>query len=165
MNSYDYKSVNYLGRVVKEHIVIASIVLGRPLPSGVIVHHVNGDGRDNRHSNLVICQDQKYHKLLHYRQRLMARGVNPDTHFICGRCDGTFALSDDTAHIGRGTPCRACRGAMKAAQRKRNADTRRAAISRRNQRVALRIKTDPEYAARHKAIVLASLKRRQLKET
>jgi DNA-directed RNA polymerase sigma subunit (sigma70/sigma32) len=31
------------------------------------VHHVNGDRSDNRPANLVICEDQSYHQLLHQR--------------------------------------------------------------------------------------------------
>ena len=52
-----------------EHLVIAEAVLGRPLPDGAVIHHANADGSDNRKSNLVICQDQAYHMLLHKRMR------------------------------------------------------------------------------------------------
>lgn len=52
-----------------EHIVIAESVIGRTLPVGVEVHHVNEDRSDNRNRNLVICQDRQYHRLLHVRMR------------------------------------------------------------------------------------------------
>lgn len=50
----------------REHILIAEKALGGPLPEGCQIHHY-GDVGDN--SKLVICQDQKYHHLLHVRAR------------------------------------------------------------------------------------------------
>ncbi|WP_419663264.1 uncharacterized protein Dvar_36510 [Desulfosarcina variabilis str. Montpellier] len=57
------------GVYVFEHIIIAEKVLGKPLPDGAVVHHVDGDRKNNSPNNLVICQDQGYHLLLHQRQR------------------------------------------------------------------------------------------------
>lgn len=54
-----------------EHRLIASDVLGKPLPAGACVHHVNGDPADNRPDNLVICQDADFHNLLHARARAL----------------------------------------------------------------------------------------------
>lgn len=59
----------YPGGRIYEHILVASDVLGKLLPPGAVVHHINEDRSDNRHSNLVICQDDAYHKLLHKRMR------------------------------------------------------------------------------------------------
>jgi len=61
-----------------EHVLIAEKILGKPLPKGAVVHHVNGDGRDNRPENLVICQNQAYHLLLHMRA---------EAYDACGRAD------------------------------------------------------------------------------
>lgn len=61
---------------VAEHTVLAAAALGRPVPRGAHVHHVNEDPTDNRPSNLVICQDNAYHKLIHYRTRALREGGN-----------------------------------------------------------------------------------------
>lgn len=58
---------------VYEHVLVAEKALGRYLPDGVEVHHVNEIKHDNRGSNLVICEDQAYHRLLHKRMRTWRR--------------------------------------------------------------------------------------------
>jgi hypothetical protein len=61
-----------------EHIIVAEKALGKTLPEGVRVHHVNGIGTDNRPTNLVICQDRAYHKLIHRRARAYYACGHPD---------------------------------------------------------------------------------------
>jgi len=57
--------------LVYEHIEKAEKALGKKLPIGVQVHHVDGNPSNNRNSNLVICQDQGYHQLLHKRTKAL----------------------------------------------------------------------------------------------
>ena len=52
---------------VLEHVLIVERALGHPLPANAVIHHVNRNNADNRNSNLVICQDSSYHKLIHLR--------------------------------------------------------------------------------------------------
>lgn len=61
-----YPSADKKNRV-REHVYIAEQVLGHVLPAEVVVHHVNGVKTENKHDNLVICQDTPYHRLLHKR--------------------------------------------------------------------------------------------------
>lgn len=52
---------------VREHRLVAQEALGRPLPRTAVLHHINGVRDDNRNSNLVICENNSYHRLLHGR--------------------------------------------------------------------------------------------------
>lgn len=69
-----------------EHRIIAERVVGRSLPATVVIHHVNGQPADNRHSNLVICENSAYHSLLHVRARIVKRGGDPQRQKICSGC-------------------------------------------------------------------------------
>ena len=53
---------------VSEHVLVAEKAIGRLLESNHPIHHVDGDTANNCNDNLVICENQAYHKLLHQRQ-------------------------------------------------------------------------------------------------
>lgn len=72
---------------VLEHLLVAERALGFPVPRGVEVHHFNEIKSDNRGSNLVICQDATYHKLLHVRMGALRACGNPDAR-QCWLCRG-----------------------------------------------------------------------------
>jgi hypothetical protein len=57
----------YKSYTVPEHTIIATEALGKHLPDSACVHHVDYDKTNNVKSNLVICQDDFYHALLHTR--------------------------------------------------------------------------------------------------
>ena len=60
---------------VDEHVVVAERALGKHLPAGAVVHHVDVNRRNNAPTNLVICQDAAYHKLLHARLNARRRSA------------------------------------------------------------------------------------------
>ena len=69
-SKYRYVNDGYDGGITA-HKVIAEKVLGRPLPKDAEIHHADGNGLNNQHSNLVICPDHAYHALLHRRQKAL----------------------------------------------------------------------------------------------
>ena len=86
-----YPEVHNGGQRMKVHRLRAARALGKPLPRRVVVHHV--DGSKSAESQLVICQDRGYHKLLHFRMRVIARGGDPNADKICPGCDALLPRS------------------------------------------------------------------------
>lgn len=75
--------------VAYEHRVIVERLIGMKLPHRARIHHVNGDKKDNRPGNLVVCNDDAHHMLIHYRQEafLESGDANNLKCMICKRWD------------------------------------------------------------------------------
>jgi len=84
--SNGYRIITDKGIQRLEHVVIAEKALGKKLPTGSHVHHINGIKIDNRNKNLVVCKDDAYHKLLHRRQEALLSASNPNAR-KCRYCD------------------------------------------------------------------------------
>lgn len=109
-------------RPVQEHICIAQRALGRPLPRGAQVHHVNEVKDDNRPANLVICQDQAYHSLLHTLTKIRRAGGTPFVDRWCSFCRRALPRSA----FGVDDRCLRCRECSARLVRERNARKRAA---------------------------------------
>lgn len=71
---------------VFEHVMVAERALGKPLPAGAVVHHVNGEPGDNRSCNLAVLPDTGYHMALHARLRVLRLGGDPFRQWTCSTC-------------------------------------------------------------------------------
>lgn len=80
----EYRSTAAGGRRITLHRLRAERALGKTLPKGAVVHHADGSKRED--APLVICQDERYHQLLHARMRVKAAGGDPNTDAFCGQC-------------------------------------------------------------------------------
>jgi hypothetical protein len=100
------------------HRVVVEQVLGRPLPYDAEVHHIDNNGLNNCHDNLVVCQDCAYHQLLHRRTRALKACGNPNWR-KCSYCK----QYDDPANMSSFTTCYSLRhpACINAFARARNA--------------------------------------------
>jgi hypothetical protein len=62
-----YRIATVNGERKPEHVIVAERALGRPLPPGAVVHHIDENRQNNAPTNLVICPSNKYHRLIHQR--------------------------------------------------------------------------------------------------
>ena len=107
------------GKVSTLHRLRAVAALGKPLPRGAQVHHADGSRADD--APLVICQDAKYHKLLHARLRVKRAGGDPNTDKVCVSC-GTVKSKRDFSnnrsnYDGLHSACKACASEQNKAYR------------------------------------------------
>lgn len=96
------------GSYVYEHVIVAERALGKHLPNGAQVHHLNGRKNDNAGSNLVVCQDYAYHALLHQRQRALDACGNANWR-RCAYCKHYSPASEMRKHQGNALCHSACK--------------------------------------------------------
>jgi hypothetical protein len=64
---------NKNGGFVKEAVLVVEKAIGKYLPVGAVVHHMNGDPSDNTPSNLSVLQNNAHHRLIHKRTNSLQR--------------------------------------------------------------------------------------------
>ena len=110
------------GRVL-EHILIAEHAYGTYLPDHAIVHHHDGNGENNAAANLVICESQAYHMILHQRQNMFTIGCNPDLQKKCSTCREVkwkFEFTNNSSTWdGKHPECKKCKFGREAIRKKR----------------------------------------------
>lgn len=82
-SGYLATKVNY--GIVQVHRMIAEKALGKKLPKGSVVHHVDENPTNSANNNLVICPSAKYHALLHIRTRALNESGNANNR-QCALC-------------------------------------------------------------------------------
>ena len=86
---------------VMTHRLVAERVIGHVLPTRAVVHHRDGNKGNNTPSNLVICEDDAYHLLLHQRIRAMKACGDVHAHrcWLCGVWENSvLKLGNECAH-------------------------------------------------------------------
>lgn len=85
-----------------EHVIMAEKALGKPLPEGALVHHVDQDGTNNNTKspwNLIVCPDQKYHLMLHARARALGYEPLRNGYKLTAKQEAEIRDSSDTREV------------------------------------------------------------------
>ena len=93
-----YRVVSADNVPILEHVALAEAAIGRKLPLGAEVHHVDRCRANNAPGNLVLCPDKAYHALLHTRQEAMDATGDPNKR----RCKHCKQFDDIAAMAVRG---------------------------------------------------------------
>lgn len=121
-----YQCTTIDGRIERIHRVRATRALGKPLPPQAVIHHSDGSKRPD--APLVICEDIRYHNLLHFRMRVLEAGGNPNTDRVC-RCGfvgpkASCFSKDKRSADGFGAVCRQCARKLRRLRAIRERDVR-----------------------------------------
>lgn len=114
-----YESFRYAGGSTSYvHRLVAERVLGRALPPGADVHHINENKLDNRRCNLLICPSRKYHMELHQRMKVRDAGGDPwNDKWCAGQCQRPISkllfTTKPSTGDGLASECRACANARR----------------------------------------------------
>lgn len=84
-----YKQVSSGTTTVRYHRIVVESALGKSIPKKAVVHHIDYDKGNNSNNNLVLCQNQSYHNLIHRRTDALNATGNPNFRkcYLCQEWD------------------------------------------------------------------------------
>lgn len=94
------------GGLIPRARLIVEDAMGKYLKPQHLVHHVDGDFTNDVNSNLVVCEDSVYHKLIHERTDALKNHGNPEAK-QCTLCK-FWALPEFLVDYARGKAHREC---------------------------------------------------------
>jgi len=99
ITKFGYVAIAKNGKKKQAHVLVAESAIGKPLPAGAEVHHVNEIRSDNRNENLVICPSKAYHKLIHVRATALHECGNANYRKcpFCKRYDNPLAMKHNAS--------------------------------------------------------------------
>jgi hypothetical protein len=76
-------------KYVPIHVLIVESAIGHYLARPHVVHHVDGKADNNKNGNLVVCENESYHQLIHARTRALKESGDPRKRkcVFCGEYD------------------------------------------------------------------------------
>jgi hypothetical protein len=80
-----YLLITKNGKSEKKHRIIIKKILGHEINKRHPVHHFDGNGGNNENHNLVLCESQFYHGLLHKRAKALKECGHADW-LMCRYC-------------------------------------------------------------------------------
>ena len=85
---------------IKRATIVAEGILGKPLPDKAVVHHVNGIKSDDAPTNILICENHAYHRLIHIRQKAFKECGDAKKRrcYICKKYDEIESLYNGGAY-------------------------------------------------------------------
>lgn len=94
------KTFSIFSKSTSEHRIIAETALGKKLPKRCVIHHIDKNKKNNKNTNLVICQDAAYHFLLHQRTRALKACGNANYRkcTICKKYDKPENINKNSYH-------------------------------------------------------------------
>ena len=56
---------------VRKHFLVFDSVINKLLPNFAVIHHIDHNPKNNKPTNLVVCENHSYHMLLHEREKAL----------------------------------------------------------------------------------------------